>query len=166
MSVHENASKQTHMSTLKLVWRLICYYRLQFLGGVGSGMVMMLGRLAFGLILQGFFNALPLQKQLSPELWGWIGLLVLAAFLRSLLMLGGARISVGIAFFMSALLMRNLLERVLERPGARAVPGSAGEAISRFRDDSANVVDMTSAIARMIASSFFTIVAFIILLRG
>lgn len=28
-----------------------------------------------------------------------------------------------------------MLERVLERPGARALPASAGEAISRFRDD-------------------------------
>ena len=34
-----------------------------------------------------------------------------------------------------ALLRHNLLERVLERPGARALPASTGEAIGRFRND-------------------------------
>ena len=153
------------MSTLQLVWHLINYQRKQFLANTGTNVVFMLGRLAFGLILQGFFNALPLQKSLSPQLWGWIGLLVVAALLRGLFMLGGANLSVGIGFFMGSLLRRNLLERVLERPGARAVPGSAGEAISRFRDDSMNIVDMVFAISRMIASAFFTIAAFVILLR-
>ncbi len=156
---------KARMSTLQLVWRLIHYQRWQFLANVGTNITFILGRLAFGLILQGFFNALPLQKSLSAELWKWIGLLVLAALLRGLFTLGGARLSVGVMFFMGALLRRNLLERVLERPGARAVPGSAGEAISRFRDDSMNVVDMTSAISRMIAVSLFIVVAFIILLR-
>ena len=29
----------------------------------------------------------------------------------------------------------NVLERILERPGARALPASPGEAVSRFRND-------------------------------
>ncbi|MEZ4732612.1 MAG: ABC transporter ATP-binding protein [Caldilineaceae bacterium] len=33
------------------------------------------------------------------------------------------------------LVQRNLLMRVLERPGAKALPGSVGEALSTFRDD-------------------------------
>ncbi len=153
------------MSTFQFVWRLINYQRWQFLANTGTNVVFMLGRLAFGLILQGFFNALSLQKSLSPQLLVWIGLLVLVALARGLFMLGGAHLSAGIGFFMGSLLRRNLLERVLERPGARAVPGSAGEAISSFRDDSLNVVDMVFAISRMIASLFFTIAAFVILLR-
>ena len=35
----------------------------------------------------------------------------------------------------AALLRRNLFARILHRPGARALPASPGEAISRFRDD-------------------------------
>jgi ATP-binding cassette, subfamily B, bacterial len=34
-----------------------------------------------------------------------------------------------------ALLRHNLLARVLERPGARALPASPGEAVARFRND-------------------------------
>jgi ATP-binding cassette subfamily B protein len=40
---------------------------------------------------------------------------------------------------MAALLRRNLFHRILQRPGARAVPQSPGEAISRFRGDVENV---------------------------
>ena len=36
---------------------------------------------------------------------------------------------------MASLLRTNLFRRILERPGARALPGSPGEAISRFRGD-------------------------------
>jgi ATP-binding cassette subfamily B protein len=35
----------------------------------------------------------------------------------------------------AALLRRNMFERILQRPGARALPSSAGEAVSRFRND-------------------------------
>jgi ATP-binding cassette subfamily B protein len=35
----------------------------------------------------------------------------------------------------AALLRQNVFERILHRPGARALPASAGEAVSRFRDD-------------------------------
>src|SRR5262249_44041885 len=34
-----------------------------------------------------------------------------------------------------ALLRHNVLQRILERPGARPLPASPGEAISRFRND-------------------------------
>ena len=35
----------------------------------------------------------------------------------------------------NTLVRRNALERILERPGARALPASPGEAVGRFRDD-------------------------------
>ena len=43
----------------------------------------------------------------------------------------------GIPFYfrVNGLLQRNMLARILERPGAKAVPGSVGEAISTLRDD-------------------------------
>lgn len=38
-------------------------------------------------------------------------------------------------FTIAALLQSNLLERILHRPGARPLPFSSSEAMSRFRDD-------------------------------
>lgn len=66
---------------------------------------------------------------------------------------------------MSGLLWRNLLERILERPGARAVPGSPGEAISRFRDDGEQAEDAISWTLDLIGEGLFALIAVVILLR-
>lgn len=44
------------------------------------------------------------------------------------------------AFANAAMLQRNLLRRILELPGGRALPSSPGESISRFRDDTEPVI--------------------------
>jgi ATP-binding cassette subfamily B protein len=51
--------------------------------------------------------------------------------------LGLARTAVGVSLGIrvAGLLRHNLLVRILERPGARALPGSVGEALSTLRDD-------------------------------
>ncbi len=153
------------MSTIRMFWRLLNYQRWRFMGSLGSNLSFYGGRLVFGLIMQGFFNALPIHKQADPFLWGWIALMVLAALLRGILTYGSAWIFVGISFILTALLQRNLLERVLERPGARAVPGSPGEAISRLRDDTAAVVRLNDVLAGAFPLFVFTVIALIILFR-
>jgi ATP-binding cassette subfamily B protein len=153
------------LSTVKFLYRLISYTPWKFVGTTVSNVAFFMGRLVFGLIIQGFFNALGTHRSFSPELWKWIALLVLAAILRAIFMYGGSFTSVGVQFFSTAILQRNLLERVLERPGARAVPGSPGEAISRFRDDTGSVINMYGAIVQMIALGLFTIASIIVLVR-
>ncbi len=44
------------------------------------------------------------------------------------------------AYANAAMLQRNLLRRILELPGGRALPSSPGEAVSRFRDDIEHVI--------------------------
>jgi ATP-binding cassette subfamily B protein len=44
------------------------------------------------------------------------------------------------AFANAAMLQRNMLRRILELPGGRALPASTGDAVSRFRDDTDAVV--------------------------
>ena len=44
------------------------------------------------------------------------------------------------AYANAGMLQRNMLRRILELPGGRALPSSPGEAISRFRDDTEAVV--------------------------
>ena len=152
------------MSTLRLLYRLICYVPWKFIGSVVADVVFFIGRLVLGLIIQQFFNALTAHS-LNPILWRWLALLVLTALVRGTFMYGGTRMSVGVRFFAAALLQRNLLERVLHRPGARAVPGSPGAAISRFRDDTLSVASLNDGIAEMIGLTLFTIIAIIILLH-
>ncbi|HUP86082.1 MAG TPA: ABC transporter ATP-binding protein [Acidimicrobiales bacterium] len=44
------------------------------------------------------------------------------------------------AYANAAMIQRNLLRRILELPGGRALPSSPGETISRFRDDTEPVI--------------------------
>src|SRR5260370_39857873 len=68
-------------------------------------------------------------------------------------------------FSMNGLLQRNLLECILERPGARAVPSSPGEALNRFRDDTEQAENAISWTLDAIGRGAFVIVSIIILRR-
>jgi ATP-binding cassette subfamily B protein len=58
-----------------------------------------------------------------------------------------------------------MLERILQRPGARAVPYSPGEAISRFRDDVESVSRFLSWTGDPIGQVVVTAIALFILIR-
>jgi ATP-binding cassette, subfamily B, bacterial len=68
-------------------------------------------------------------------------------------------------FRTGALLRKNMLTRILDRPGARAVPQSPGEAISRFRDDVNHAGEFTSQIPFLIGQTLFAVIALITMLR-
>src|SRR5262249_14956510 len=104
------------------------------------------------------------HAQLGLSVWALIGLLMAIALGRVMLVLGGALADIPHRFSMSALLRRNLLERILELPGARALPESTGEALSRFRDDAAQAEDGMSWTLDTIGTATFAIVAVGILL--
>ncbi|QBD79188.1 ABC transporter ATP-binding protein [Ktedonosporobacter rubrisoli] len=118
-----------------------------------------------GLLAQELFNQLPRAHGLNNSLWLLIVLLVMTALGRVVLIIFGALVDILHRFSISGLLRHNLLERILQRPGARAVPCSPGEAISRFRDDAEQVEDAISWTLDQIGMAFFSLTALIILLR-
>jgi len=63
-----------------------------------------------------------------------------------------------------ALIRANLFERILERPGAQALPYSTGEAISRFRDDVDAIQEFMSAVYNAVAMGAFAAIAFVVML--
>lgn len=122
-------------------------------------------RLIFGLVLQAFFNALPYSNSTSVYLWSLIGALVATALVRMGFQLLRVNISQTWMFSLPRMVHRNLLRRLLELPGARAITSTPGEIISNFRDDSEILTTMFALIAVSIALIGFTIAAFIILLH-
>jgi ATP-binding cassette subfamily B protein len=64
----------------------------------------------------------------------------------------------------AALLQKNLLARILELPGARALPSSPGEAISRFRDDVDGATEYMIGFNDLIAFGVFAAIALTIML--
>ncbi|MGI4787649.1 MAG: ATP-binding cassette domain-containing protein [Janthinobacterium lividum] len=88
-----------------------------------------------GLLIHQFFDVL---SHKAPAGWSVEGIVVLfiataLACAASGMVMGGTTSSANMT--VRALLRRNLFTRILERPGAQAVPYSSGEAVGRFRDD-------------------------------
>ena len=153
------------MKTWQYLWRMILYRPWLYTANGVLWFLIYVSALIPGLVLQAFFNALPGETHLGPNLWLLIALLVATTLGRVVVYFSGALTDILHRFTMSALLRRNLLERILERPGARAVPDSPGEAISRFRDDAEQAEDAISWTLDQIGSGLFAICAFIILFR-
>lgn len=153
------------MKTYHYLWRMICYRPVLYAIDASLWLLIHLTPLIPGLIVQQFFNRLPQIGHLDTELWLLIALLVATALARVVLYFIGAWIDGLHRFSMGGFLQRNLLERVLERPGARPVPSSPGEALSRFRDDTKQAENAISWTLDAIGTGTFAIVAIIILLR-
>lgn len=153
------------MKAFQHIWRLICSRPVLYIVNGILWTLIHVAPIIPGLIAQQFFNALPQTRGLNSGLWTLIMLLVVTALARSVLIFAGGWADVLHRFSMSALLRRNLLERILERPGARAVPGSPGEAINRFRDDGEQAEDVISWTLDCIGQGLFALIAVIILLR-
>jgi ATP-binding cassette subfamily B protein len=79
--------------------------------------------------------------------------------------LGTALTDVRHRFIMGTLLRQNMLQCILNRPGAQAIPGSPGEAISTFRDDPAVIEDLLSELVDQITIFLHITIAVAIMLR-
>lgn len=149
--------------TYQFMWRMI-----RFLPGLYSlnaalwAMVAMVPLIP-GLISREFFDTLTGHARLNIGVWGLIALLIGAALARMCLVLFGALTDILHRFSMSTLLRRNALERILELPGARALPESPGEAITRFREDATQAEDNMSWTLDIIGAIAFATVSVVIL---
>lgn len=119
--------------------------------------------LAPGLLAREFFNALTNGAAARFGVWEVLALVVATALARVAITFFGALADIPHRFSMSALLRRNMLEQILQHPGAQAVPGSPGEAISHFRDDAAQAEDSISWTLDVIGSTLFAILAVMML---
>lgn len=127
--------KSEKYPTWKHVLRLIRFRPWPYFFNMLAIIVVLLSRLGPGLILRHFFNLLSQNGAAFYPLW------VLLAVLAGITIgrMGGRRgmIKMNRPFMLHshALLHKNMMQRILKRPGARSLPESPGEAISRFRGD-------------------------------
>jgi ATP-binding cassette subfamily B protein len=137
----EGSEKWPGWKTWAYTWRVALFRPGLYFGMTGIELyIFALAPLIVGALTRLFFDTLTgtsIWRPLSAEMGVWGILALMAAndaFKAGIFMLDFYW------FFafqdgMAALLRRNLFHRILQRPGARAVPGSPGEAISRFRGD-------------------------------
>jgi ATP-binding cassette subfamily B protein len=118
-----------------------------------------------GLIARAFFDTLTGQAHMPVDATGLIVLLVVLAVSRVMVWLTAGFVEIIMRFTMSALLRRNLLQRILERPGAHALPYSIGEIISRFRDDAHQAEDNLDWTDEIVGQGLFAVGAFLVLMH-
>lgn len=153
------------MKTARLLWHLIRYRPVSYACQPFFVLVCYCERIVFGLVVQAFFNALPIQTQMTPALlllflpWLFaIAVRLLAAYITAF---GIVRFE----FSISALLQRNLFRGMLTRPGVQSSTGSAGEALNHLRDDTSTVVTLLSSLGEAFALLLYTAVVIGILLH-
>lgn len=95
-------------------------------------------------MLREFFNTLSKTSTLNLTPEAIAAIVVGVALVRAMTIFTDIYAHFLYGFRTGALLRKNLLTRILDRPGTRAVPQSPGEAISRFRDDVNNAADFTA----------------------
>ncbi len=123
------------MSTWRVLWRLLIYEPPLFALNMALWTAFWLTPLLVGLVMRAIFNAITGGAAAGADLGGLLALLVGVAAVRIGINIWGVSAWATYFFGRAGLLRRNLLERILSRPGAKALPDSPGEAMSRFRDD-------------------------------
>lgn len=118
-----------------------------------------------GQILRRFFDWLAGPSPVALNIWSLVGLFFAVSVGRILCINTLIRTNTPFQWDGYALLRRNLLRHILNAPGARALPSSPGEAISRFGDDAEMNVGTLMWMNDMIAFAISTTIAVIIMLR-
>ncbi|MBD2091496.1 ABC transporter ATP-binding protein [Microcoleus sp. FACHB-1515] len=120
-----------------------------------------------GLLIGAFFDALTGESWLSTG--QAIALLLIATIAHIAVILAGRFTKTQHRFTVSALVRRNLLDRLLHRPGAAPLAVgnrtvSTGEAISYFREDVDQIEDAVAGVSEIAGSGLFALGSFVILL--
>lgn len=150
--------------TLKYVWGVILCQPWTYFGLTFARSVMMLAWLVPGLVMREFFNLITHSAPVTFDLWGLIAILVVTGVTQSAGLF--SRFQLGTAFTRQgqSLLQSNMLENLLQRPGASALSESTGEAVSRFREDTEAIPIFALFISDLISNGVFAVVALGILL--
>jgi ATP-binding cassette subfamily B protein len=115
--------------------------------------------------MREFYNGLSGQASLGFTPGAIAAIVVGMAVARATAIFADIYLHFLYGFRAGALLRKNMLARILQRPGARSVPQSPGEAISRFRDDANHATQFTAQVPFLIGQALFAIVALAIMLR-
>ena len=148
-------------------WRfflsLIAFRPWLFLFNCLSIILVFVFEMLVGFAAQDFFNNLTTSQHGNLALWWVAALLLASAAGRAIFLLGCQLTNAPFMYTNSALLQKNIFARILQLPGASALPSSSGEAISRLRDDVDENAVFLMGFNDLTASIIFVIIAFLVM---
>ena len=120
---------------------------------------------AIGLIQREIFDQLTGEASVSLGIWELCAVLVAIGVLSFTIFIGGVVLHDYSHFNVAAMLQRNAFSHLIALPGHRSLPGSTGEAVSRFRDDAEVVAEYVSQFKFFLGHMMFLSTALIIMAR-
>jgi ATP-binding cassette subfamily B protein len=134
-------------------------YALNLSGIVGAFLLEMVP----GLLSREFFNKLSGAGDAGLNIETLIALTFAGALGRMGCYLVLPLTNTTFVYTCGALMRKNMLARILQRPGARALPSSSGEAVSRFRDDIDETLWSVMYFNDLIALTCFAVIGLVIM---
>lgn len=151
------------MKDWRVIWRIITFSPWLYVAVVGFMTALTLLQQIPAFITRQFFNELTGSAQVSYGLWTLVAFLVVSVVAELCLRFGVMYSRVTFTFVSGALLRKNLFQHILSQPGARPMPTSPGEAISRFRGDLDEISQFTLWIRDVVSMGIMTAVAVIVM---
>jgi len=118
-----------------------------------------------GLLIRIIFDSLSAESAVGVNVYTLIALLVANAAAKAVAIFADVWVYFNFRWSVAALLRTNMFTHILKRPGARAVPDSPGEAVSRFRGDVDEIAFYLAESLIIVAFGIFTLVSVIVMFR-
>jgi ATP-binding cassette subfamily B protein len=132
----ETVQKVPALPAWKVIGQMIRFRPwLWFIDLISVSLIRFCWQVAPALIIKAFFDMVTGEAKLTFGIWAIVAFLAATWIGRVVASYGFYYADVPIFADMSTLLRKNLLKHILCRPGASALPDSAGEAVSRFKTD-------------------------------
>lgn len=158
------------MKTYQYFWQLMRYRPWRYGNDVVWATIHFALATVLGLILQAFFNGLTGDEGFSLTLWQTIGSQAIYLFVTILSLYLAVMAFVTFTQHGMALLIRNMINRILEMPGGQALPRdkdgsfmSSGKVISTLRDDTDEMVHSIIIIDDLVGLTVTAVIAFTIM---
>jgi ABC-type multidrug transport system fused ATPase/permease subunit len=140
--------------TWRHAWGLIRAHPGSFFGSLSGYVLFFTLALAPGLITRGVFDGLSGHAPAGFNVWTLIGLMLVLELARYATLYGAGVLFNVFSYSSEAVLKGNMLGWLVSAPGPRLLPGSTGEAVSRFRDDPLETVGLATIL--IVSPQIFT----------
>jgi len=165
MATHSESKNQNNIRPWHYLWELVKFRPWLYLG-------LLVFETAFfgvfpqiaGFIMRAIFDNLSGNAAAGLNVYTLIALLIANAAAKGVAIFIDVWIYFQFRWSVAALLRNNLFSHILKRPGARAVPDSPGEAVSRFRGDVDEIAFYMAESLIVVAFGFFAVIALVVML--
>ncbi len=160
------------MKTYRYFWELIRFRPRYYANDLIGVTIHFALATVLGLILQAFFNGLTGDEGWTLSLWQAVGIQLAQLVLLIVTLYVAVMGFISFQQHGMALLQHNMVKRIFQMPGSRALPVdadgkrmSSGKAISTLRDDVKEMVDAILVIDDVVALSITAVISFSIMFQ-